>query len=250
MDKSTERKQIVTEQVSTTIMDREEFEERHSRTGQYIARVGKIWEHVAEEQQSIIDGKGYTHLGYATWAEYWNNEWKEASGWAPQTVKNWMMARRTKLETPSTGDGKYEPQSVEQWKDLTSIQELEQRNEFLERYEEEFKPQIPTGMRAPFREAIKEFKGERTAREVLSPSDMADLPDPELTASEKWVYEAGKIVAALRRLRPQEVAEDTYRLMPDKLEWEIDAANQIIGWYEQYKQALQAQKNQGLRAVK
>lgn len=91
----------MTEEATTgQLMLQTEFEECHFRTGQHIARVGKLWEAIAEEQQAIIQGKGYTHLGYGTWVEYWNTEWKESSGWAAQTVSNWIKARNVKLGTP------------------------------------------------------------------------------------------------------------------------------------------------------
>lgn len=241
----------MTEQANIALMDRNEFEEHHARTGQWIARVGKIWEAVAEEQQAIIDGAGYKYLDYGSWSAYWTSEWEEASGWTYHTVRTWLKAKKVKdsMSRPTH----WEPESAYQWGVLSRIPG-EDRPEFLDRYKTELEPKIKSEgeTRHVFQEAVKEFKGERepTVRETLSPGQMADLPSPRLNEAEKWVYQTGKISAALRTLDPEEVADHAYQFMPNKLHWEVDEANKIIEWYEHYKQALQARRNQGLKAVK
>lgn len=231
-----------------TCMSATDFDERHYRTGQCIARVGKLWEQVAEEQQAIIDGQGYKHMNYDSWKEYWDTEWKEASGWTWKTIEHWMQARRIQSETPTPGTGGYTPRGADQWRELAPLAP-EERTEFLNRYEE-FKPTV-TGGGHPFRAAIKEFKGERqpTVREVVPPEEMANLPSPDLSESEKWVFQPGKTQMALQRLDPDAVADDAHRLLGTKVNHEVETINYIIDWYASYRQAILSRKNKGLRAV-
>lgn len=150
------------EAVNELLMTRDEFEERHSRTGFHIARVGKIWEAVAEEQQAIINGKGYRYLDYQTWADYWDNEWQEPSGWSHATISNWIKARNIKQETYNALGADTQLRiatSPEHWRNLGSIADPEKRGEFLNRYEGEIKPALKAqGVSSQiFREGVNRF---------------------------------------------------------------------------------------------
>lgn len=169
----------------TAQMTREEFEQHHARTWDYVARVGKIWEGIAGEQQAVIDGKGYRHLGYSSWTAYWDGEFKESTGWAHGTVEMWMVARRVKVATPNPVHKVIESAPAK-WADLGVIEEPERRQEFLERYEE-FRPE---GSRHPFREAIKEFRGERGAVEQLEEQGVVIPPYPDGPTPEQRAYDA------------------------------------------------------------
>lgn len=236
----------MTEQETTTMMTREEFEEHHVATGNYIARVGKIWEDVAGEQQAIVDGKGYRHLGYSSWVWYWDGEFAAESGWTPEAVRNWLKAKRVKDSTPLGADAQWEPSGPEQWRDLSQIKDPQERAEFIERYDE-FRP--AAGTQRAFREAVKDFKGEPTVKEALSPEDMADIPSGEFDRFENWASESSKIVASLRRMQPEEVADACERLYADKLARHVDWADQIASWYAKYRDDLVARSRQGIRAV-
>lgn len=230
----------MTQQVNNEMMSREEFDTRHTRTGQHIARVEKVWEQIAEEQQVIIDGKGYLYMGYAAWSEYWDAEWKKASGWTWGTVEGWLKARRIKLGVEASGGtAGYVPTGADQWKELAGL-EPEERTEFLEQYPE-IKPTVSGGGH-PFREAIKQFKGERqpAVRNVLSESDVKEIPSSELSEEEDWAFRTQKTLARLRRMRPHDVAEVVVKHKDGtNLDPEIDAAKQISAWYEVYAQVLE-----------
>jgi hypothetical protein len=79
---------------------------------------------------------------------------------------------------------------------------------------------------------------------------MADLPSGEFDRFENWASETSKIIAPLRRLRPDEVADACQRLYPEKLERHIDWAKQIAKWYAAYAEELESKKSQGSRVVK
>lgn len=237
----------MTEAINTTAMSKEEFEQHHARTWNYVARVGKIWEGIAEEQQAIINGKGYTHLNYTSWQAYWDGEFLDETGWKSRAVEGWMYARRVKLQTPSTPGRAFEPSGAKHWEQLGSIKDPDQRLEFLENYAE-YKPS-EVGISHPFREAIKEFKGERV-RDVLKPEDMEDIPSGEFDRFENWASETSKLMGPIRRMSPSEVADACDRLYPEKLDRHIDWADQVAHWYAAYRDELVSRQRAGIRAVK
>lgn len=242
----------VTETITT--MDREEFEQHHSRTWDYVARVGKIWEGVAEEQQAIIAGRGYRLMGYSSHKEYWTAEFAEKSGWSFGTIDNWLKAYRVKRSTPNVDVGVPQPSGATAWYDMHQI-DPDQRSDFLAKYEEEIKPRLRDegldGIRA-FRAGIKDYKGERepVVRDVLKPEDMADLPSGEFDDFENWASRTSKLVGPIHRMQPQEVADACEKLYPEKLDRHIAWADEVAQWYAAYRDELVARQRQGIRAVK
>ncbi len=188
-------------------MNRVEFEEHHSRTWDYVARVGKVWEAIAEEQQAIIDGKGYRFLGYSSHQAYWNGEFAEKTGWGFTTIEAWLQARRIKAETPPRFESGYEPTGPTQWRQIRSI-ESEDRPEFLARYEEEFKPRVQ-GMANQFREAVKEYKGEpvgvvdRLQEQGVEIADYPSGPTPE----ERAYTAASQLLSVAMDVTPEAAAD-------------------------------------------
>lgn len=237
----------MTEAVNTTTMSKEEFEQRHTRTWDYVARVGKIWEEIAEEQQAIVDGKGYQHIRYDSHLAYWNGEFAEKTGWSFSAITAWMEARRIKLQTPERARPAYQPTGPDQWRRIRSL-EPEERKEFLETYADDLKPK---GSRYPLREAVKEFKGDRSpvVRDVLKPEDMADIPSGEFDRFEEWASRTSKLIGPIRRLGPSEVADAYERLYPEHMDSEIDWADQIANWYAKYRDELVSRKRAGIHAV-
>lgn len=222
----------------TQEMTREDFESRHAETGQLIARVGKIWEQVAERQQAIINGKGYLYIGYSTWAEYWSKEWQEASGWSPQTVSHWIAARNIKIETynafapegkmPGIGDSGRDPlQGWKNWKQLGEIKDPKDRADFLNRYDDEIKPELKSdGVGANvFGEAVKEYKSGRfdgvTERHKEREKEMGEklhtrpyFSYQEITAAQQAVK--NKCLFILNQLRERSLNEDELEMLREQ----------------------------------
>lgn len=248
----------MTEAVNTTAMSKEAFEQHHARTWDYVARVGKVWEGIAEEQQTIIDGRGYRHLNYASHEAYWSAEFQENTGWSPTTIRNWMSARRSKLETqacmPKHPDpGLHTPSGAWEWREIKSIPDPEDRVKFLTEYAD-LKPRLSDEGVPPnrqIREAIKEFRGDRV-RDVLSPPDMQGLPETKLTEEENWVFEAQKISSAIRRLSPENVAAEASNISsPEELAGYASTAEQIADWFTRYATELRERaEHRPLRAVR
>lgn len=235
------------------LMNRVEFEEHHSRTWDYVARVGKIWEGIAEEQQAIRDGEGYKHLGYGTWDEYWSGQFGERTGWSSDTVLNWMRARKVKLSTPNVDVHVPLPTGPTAWTHLNRI-EPEKRADFLKEYDEEIKPRLTEegfdGIRA-FREGIKDFKGERTVKDILGDGWDEDLPQPGLKPEQKVPTQLGSFHTFVYRLNPEAVVDAVQEMQtsPD-LSGEIKTVDSLLAWLESYRDALVSRQATPLRAVK
>jgi hypothetical protein len=189
-----------------TTMVLEEFQQHHTRTWDYVARIGKVWEAIAEEQQAIIDGKGYRHLGYSSHKEYWNTEFAKMTGWAWSTLDSWLVASRTKRATPIAVDRDLTPA---RWNDLGGIKDPAERVEFLERYETELKPKLKEeGVDSHvFREAIKEFKGERGVIDHIEEEGVVVPPYPSGPSPAQRAYDnVSRLRSVAMDVQPEDAA--------------------------------------------
>lgn len=236
----------MTEQVNIAVMNRDEFEERHARTGQWIARVGKIWEAVAEEQQAIIDGKGYLYMGYSSWKDYWTKEWEGASGWTARTIEIWMQARRNKLSTPNVAGYGYEPESPEQWRNLGRIADPEERIEFLGRYESEIRPQLKKEGASSqiFREGVNRFLNECGPTVADIGEDMARQvargEAPKIPIYREVNRSVRRLSSQIAGLDPQQTAQQLKQEQTETtLDWAVRDARELMEWLERYVAAIE-----------
>lgn len=228
------------------VMAQEEFEQHHSRTWDYVARVGKIWEAIAGEQQAIVDGRGYRYLGYASHEDYWNGEFAERSGWTYRAIKNWLSGRRVKLATVSTESraGLYEDLGPTQWTHLQPLTPI-QRSEFLDQYESTIKPKLQEeGVNTRvFQEAVKEFRGERKTGviEQMHEEGVPILDYPAGPTPEEEAYNAASQLLSVAMDVTPEAAADS--VSPGLAQTTAQRYEALIPWTRRFVAQLYLRAN-------
>lgn len=227
---------------ASAVMTQEEFEQHHALTQEYVARVGRVWEAIAEEQQAIIDGKGYRYLGYQSWRAYWMGQFQGKTGWSHITVAGWLKAKRIKDTTEVVRDS-WAPTGPEQWKNLMALDTPEERADFLQEYP---RLQAVQDSKQPFREAVKEFKAKRELGviERMHEEDVVVPPYPSGPTPAEHAYKAAsQLLSMAMDVMPETAADSISPGLAQTIARDYDV---LVPWVRRFVAQLHIRASGGL----
>lgn len=190
------------------VMTEGQFRHHHALTWEYVARVNKVWEAIAEEQQAIVDGKGYQHLGYASHKAYWDSEFAERTGWKHRAIRQWMQARRIKMNTPAARARHFETTGPRDWAHLGKL-EPKDRVEILENYDA-YRPTDWAGKQSGMEHAIKAYQAQRDLGviEHMEAAGVEVPPYPSGLTAEEHAYNAvSQLLTVAMDVTPEAAAD-------------------------------------------
>lgn len=203
---------------------------------------------IGEVLNQIKESGAYKEAGHRYFQPYYRERWEERIGRTWATARHYMNAATVVQEMEDAGSQDHGHPVT----DFMAAEKLGTIHDPSERVEI-WNAHVESGERRAGYEnldrRIKEAKGEPTVREVLTPSEMADVPSGEFDRAEEKASLTSKIVPRTTD-DPEEVAEACYRLYGDSIETHIRWADEIAGFYARYRDSLVARQRKGIRAVK
>jgi hypothetical protein len=202
------------------------------------------WREFAAALQEIKDTKAYLET-HDTWGEYVRERWNKSG----DTATRILNANRvlTQLHNTLLAEDLPAP-SYNAAQILATVKDPEGQAQVWREFTESGEPMDRD--RNALRNKVREFKGESTVGQVISPEDLEEINrENALTPEEDFMFKILGEWQRLKKLDPEKVAEELYMEDDERGRIELEAARKIIAWYESFTDALTKQRSQGLRAV-